>query len=73
VRVLVQYREQNGLTQAEVARRMKTSQPYVARLEGANVEPRVSTIVRYAVVVAGSLLLAQMLRDLVRGSPAPRF
>jgi predicted transcriptional regulator len=53
------------MTQAEVARRMKTSQPYVARLEKAETDPRVSTLTRYAMVVAGGLLvLAEILREL---------
>src|SRR5260370_36590947 len=68
VRALVQYRENQGLTQAEVAKRMKTSQPYVARLEGANTDPRLSTIARYAAVVAGGLVLAEVLKSITRGA-----
>ena len=67
VRVLVERRENQGMTQAEVARRMKTSQPYVARLEKAETDLRVSTLTRYAMVVAGGLLvLAEILRELSR-------
>jgi len=54
-----------------VARRMKTSQPYVARLETANVDPRLSTILRYALVVAGGIALARILKELARVSVPP--
>ena len=71
IRQLAQYRVDRGLTQAEVARQMKTSQPYVARLEAANVDPRLSTILRYALVVAGGIALAGLLKELARGSVPP--
>lgn len=73
VRVLVEHREKQGLTQAEVARRMRTSQPYVARLETANVDPRASTIFRYALVVLGGIALAQLLKEVARGGVVPRL
>ena len=72
VRQLAQFRTDQGLSQAEVARRMGTSQPYVARLETAAVDPRLSTVLRYAAVIAGGLVLARVLRDMVDGSGAPK-
>jgi predicted transcriptional regulator len=70
VRELAKYRADQGLSQAEVARRMGTSQPYVARLEGAEIDPRISTVLRYAAVIAGGLVLARLVKDIL-GGPAP--
>jgi DNA-binding XRE family transcriptional regulator len=55
VKALAQARERAGLTQAEVARRMGTTQPAVARLERGEADPRLSTIERYAEVVGWRL------------------
>lgn len=41
-------RREAGLTQAEVARRMGTSQAAVARIEGGKVKPTWETVERYA-------------------------
>ena len=68
---LARQREEQGLTQSEVARQMGTSQPYIARLEAAQVDPRLSTLLRYAAVVAGGIAVAAVLRELLR-SAAPR-
>lgn len=51
VRSLAVARERAGLTQSQVAKRMGTSQPAVARLERCEADPRLSTIERYAEVV----------------------
>jgi len=51
VRELAHAREQAGMTQAQVADRMGTTQSAVARLERAEVDPRLSTLVKYAAVV----------------------
>jgi DNA-binding XRE family transcriptional regulator len=51
VKALTAERERIGLTQAEVARRMGTTQPAVARLERGEADPRLSTIERYAEVI----------------------
>jgi DNA-binding XRE family transcriptional regulator len=51
VRALVDARERAGLTQAEVARRMGTTQPAVARLERGEADPRLSPVERYAEVI----------------------
>lgn len=54
---LVATRRAAGLSQAEVAERMGTSQPAVARLEAGNVDVRLSTLERYAAAVGGRLRL----------------
>ena len=51
VRELARAREQAGITQAQVANQMGTTQSVVARLERAEVDPRLSTLVRYAAAV----------------------
>jgi predicted transcriptional regulator len=45
---------------------MGTSQPYVAKLEAGANEPKLSTFLLYAGIVAGAALLARLLRDLGR-------
>ncbi len=66
MRKLAEERARRGLTQAEVARQMGTSQPYVAKLEAGANEPKLSTFLLYAGIVAGAALLARLLRDLGR-------
>ena len=64
-------REQRGLSQAEVADRIGTTQSAVARLESARSDTRLSTVQRYAeavgarvlVLSAGDPSLAQTARD----------
>jgi predicted transcriptional regulator len=60
---LVAMRRAAGLSQAEVAERMGTSQPAVARLEAGNVDVRLSTLERYAAAVGGRLRLRLDHRD----------
>lgn len=45
---LAQLRLQKGWSQAELARRAKTSQPYIARLELGKVDPQISTVRKIA-------------------------
>jgi ribosome-binding protein aMBF1 (putative translation factor) len=45
---LIEARTRAGLTQEEVAQRMKTTQAVIARLEGGGSQPSTSTLVRYA-------------------------
>jgi transcriptional regulator with XRE-family HTH domain len=66
MRQLATERTRRGLTQSEVARQMGTSQPYVARLEAGANEPKLSTFLLYAGIVAGAVLLSRLLRDLGR-------
>lgn len=47
-RALIAARVSAGLTQAQLARRMKTSQSVVARLEGGRVHPSTRTLGRIA-------------------------
>ena len=64
IRELAKERERKGLTQAQVAERMGTSQPYIARLEGAANDPRLSTLLKYSLIVAGGAVLAAILREI---------
>lgn len=45
---LIEARSRAGLTQAEVARRMKTTQAVVARLESGGSQPSTRTLERFA-------------------------
>jgi transcriptional regulator with XRE-family HTH domain len=45
---LIEARARAGLTQAEVAKRMGTSQSTIARLEGGGAQPSLSTLRRFA-------------------------
>lgn len=53
---LARRRDALGLTQAEVARRMGTSQSAVTRLENGGVDPRLSSLLRYARAVGAHLV-----------------
>lgn len=48
IRLLVGARARAGLSQAELARRMGTTQSAIARLEGGKVMPSLATLRRYA-------------------------
>jgi predicted transcriptional regulator len=52
---LVARRRELGLSQTEVAARMGTSQPAVARLESGAADVRLTTLERYAVAVGRQL------------------
>lgn len=47
-RALIRARTRAGLSQTELARRMKTSQSYVARIEGVKVRPSTDALERFA-------------------------
>jgi ribosome-binding protein aMBF1 (putative translation factor) len=47
-RALIQARTRAGLTQTQLARRMKTSQSYVARIEAGKVRPSTRALQRFA-------------------------
>lgn len=47
-RAIITARAHSGLTQAQLAERMKTSQSYIARLESGNVLPTMKTFLRVA-------------------------
>lgn len=48
IQALISARAQAGLTQAEVAKRMNTTQAVIARLEGGKSKPSTRTLERYA-------------------------
>jgi ribosome-binding protein aMBF1 (putative translation factor) len=47
-RALIEARTRAGLSQVQLARRMKTSQSYVARIEGGKVRPSTAALERFA-------------------------
>lgn len=51
LRMLAEKREAAGISQREVARRMGTSQPAVARLERGEIDPKLSTLERFAAAI----------------------
>jgi len=59
---LAEFRHKTGLTQAEVAKRMKTTQSAIARLESGKVDPGLKTLAAYAEAVGARLKV-----DLVAG------
>lgn len=65
---LVASRRALGLTQAEVAARMGTSQSAVARLEAQGADTRLSTIERYAAAL-GCRLAWRLERTAAEGDP----
>ena len=52
---LTERRQRLGLSQSEVAARMGTSQPAVARLESGRSDTRMSTLARYAEAVGTTI------------------
>ena len=54
---LLSARDRAGLTQAQVARRMKTTQTAVARLEGGRLNPSTRTLARYAQATGHRLII----------------
>lgn len=67
IAMLARWRSGLGLSQAECARRMRTSQPAVARLESHQHDVQLSTLARY--VTALGLTLHFVLTDSDSGSP----
>jgi ribosome-binding protein aMBF1 (putative translation factor) len=47
-RALIEARSAAGLSQSQLARRMKTSQSYIARIEGGKVRPSTGALERFA-------------------------
>ena len=58
VAALIEARTRAGLTQAEVAHRMKTTQAVVARLEGGRSKPSTRTLERYAEATGSRLKIS---------------
>jgi transcriptional regulator with XRE-family HTH domain len=55
VAALIEVRTRAGLTQEQVARRMKTTQAVIARLEGGGSRPSTRTLERYAAATGSRL------------------
>ena len=68
VAALIEARTRAGLTQEQVARRMKTTQAVIARLEGGGSRPSTRTLERYA-AATGSRLKIMFEPDSARLSP----
>ncbi len=56
-KALLDARDRAGLTQSQVARRMKTTQTAVARLEGGRQNPSTRTLARYAQATGHRLVI----------------
>jgi ribosome-binding protein aMBF1 (putative translation factor) len=57
-RALIEARTRAGLSQTQLARRMKTSQSYVARIEGGKVRPSTDALERFAQATGTRLRIA---------------
>ena len=55
---LIEARSRAGLTQAQVARRMKTTQTVIARLESGRAKPSTRTLGRFAAAVGARLRIS---------------
>lgn len=56
-RAVIAARSRAGLTQTELARRMGTTQPVVARLESGRIEPSLRTLKRLAQATGSKLMI----------------
>ena len=56
-RSLIEARTRAGLSQTQLARRMKTSQSYVARIEGGQVRPSTAALERLAKATGSRLTI----------------
>ncbi len=57
-RLLIEARMRAGLSQPQLARRMKTSQSYIARLESGAVTPSTRALERFAAATGSRLRIA---------------
>jgi transcriptional regulator with XRE-family HTH domain len=66
-------RARAGLTQAQVATRMKTTQTAIARLEGGRLKPSTRTLERYARATGHKLVIGfEPVKEKRRGSRSAR-
>ena len=73
VSAMMTARARAGLTQAQVAKRMKTTQTAVARLEGGRVKPSTRTLERYARATGHKLVIGfEPVKATRRAAPAGR-
>ncbi len=56
-KAVIAARNRAGLTQAELARKMGTKQPVVARMEGGRIQPSLRTLQRLAQATGSRLLI----------------
>ena len=56
-KAVIAARNRAGLTQAELARKMGTTQPVVARLEGGRIRPSLRTLQRLAQATGSRLMI----------------
>lgn len=56
-KAVIDARNRAGLTQVELARKMGTTQPVIARLEGGRVHPSMRTLERFAKATGSRLLI----------------
>ena len=63
VRQLAAERKRQGLSQDSVAAALGTKQPNVARLERGSVDPKHTTLVRYATLLGKRITLQPVRRD----------
>ena len=68
VRQLAAERERQGLSQEKVAAALGTKQPNVARLERGAVDPKHTTLVRYASLLGRRITLEPVKRERPRGA-----
>ncbi len=57
-RELIEARTRAGLTQTQLAKRMKTSQSYIARIEAGHVTPSTDALERYAAATDSRLTIS---------------
>ncbi len=57
-KLLIEARTRAGLSQPQLARRMKTSQSYIARLESGSVTPSTRALERFAAATGSRLKIA---------------
>ena len=57
-RTLIETRTRAGLSQTQLAKRMQTSQSYIARIEGGSVMPSTSALQRLAVATNSRLTIS---------------
>lgn len=70
IHALIQARSRAGLTQEQVAKRMKTTQAVIARLEGGGSKPSTRTLERYAEATGSSLRITLEPRTVKPRSPS---
>jgi HTH-type transcriptional regulator / antitoxin HipB len=70
VRQLAAERERLGLSQESVAKALGTKQPNVARLERGAVDPKHTTLVRYAALLGRRIVLEQAIPTRAKHSRA---